>query len=75
MVSPLKLLVEEPSEVEYLFEEQNKDSSNKSNLEERLAVLTNYLESMHHEARENREAIRSLDQKLEKVFIEFGLKE
>ena len=58
-----------------VFEEQNKDSSNKSNLEERLAVLSNYLESIHYDTRENREAIRSLDQKLEKVFIEFGLKE
>ena len=61
--------------VHFAFEEQNKDSSNKSNLEERLAVLSNYLESIHYDTRENREAIRSLDQKLEKVFIEFGLKE
>ena len=61
--------------VHFVFEEQNKDSANKSKLEERLAFFSNYLESMHYETRENGEAIRSLDQKLEKVFIEFGLKE
>ena len=61
--------------VDFVFEEQNKDSVNKSNFEERLTVLSNYLESMHYDARENRETIRSLDQKLENVFIEFGLKE
>ena len=61
--------------VHFVFEEQNKDFSSKSNFEEHLAVLTNYLESMNHEVRENRDAIRSLDQKLEKVLIEFGLKE
>ena len=61
--------------VDFVFEEQKKDSVNKSNLEEHLAVLTNYLESMRHEVRENRDTIRSFDKKLEKVFIEFGLKE
>ena len=61
--------------VDFVFEEQKKDSVNKSNLEEHLADLTRYLESMRHEVRENRGAIRSLDEKLEKVFIEFGLKE
>ena len=61
--------------VDFVFEEQKKDSVNKSNLEEHLADLTHYLESMRHEVSENRDAIRSLDEKLEKVFIEFGLKE
>ena len=61
--------------VDFVFEEQKKDPINKSNIEERLAFFSNYLESMHYETRENGEAIRSLDQKLEKVFIEFGLKE
>ena len=61
--------------VQFVYEEQKKDSVNKSNLEEHLAVLTNYLESMRHEVRENRDTIRSFDKKLERVFIEFGLKE
>ena len=61
--------------VQFVYEEQNKDSAKESNLEEHLSVLSSYLDSIHREARENREAIRSLDKKLEKVFIEFGLKE
>ena len=61
--------------VHFVFEEQNKNSVNKSNFEERLTVLSNYLESMHYDARENRETIRNLDQKLERVFKEFGLKD
>ena len=61
--------------VQFVYEEQNKDSAKESNLEEHLSDLSRYLESISYEARENREAIRSLDKKLEKVFIEFGLKE
>ena len=61
--------------VHFVYEEQNKDSSSKSNLDEHLALLTNYLEDTNHETRKNREAIRSLEEKLEKVLIEFGLKE
>ena len=61
--------------VHFVYEEQNKDSAKESNLEEHLSDLSRYLESISYEARENREAIRSLDKKLEKVFIEFGLKE
>ena len=61
--------------VQFVYEEQSKDSAKESDVHEQLALLTNYLESMHHETRKNREAIRSLDKKLEKVFIEFGLKE
>ena len=39
------------------------------------AKISNYLEDTNHETRKNREAIRSLEEKLEKVLIEFGLKE
>ena len=61
--------------VQFVYEEQNKDSAKESNLEEHLSDLSRYLESISYEARENREAIRSLDKKLEKVLKEFGLEE
>ena len=61
--------------VHFVYEEQNKDSAKESDVHEHLALLTNCLDSMQHEARITRDTIRSLEEKLEKVLIEFGLKE
>lgn len=61
--------------VDFVFEEQKKDPVNKLNIEERFTELSRYLAAMQNDARENRDAIRSLDQKIDEVFRDFGLRE
>jgi hypothetical protein len=61
--------------VHFVYEEQNKDSAEEANLEEHLSDLSRYLESIRYEARETRRRYSNIDKKLEKVLIEFGLKE
>ena len=61
--------------VHFVFEEQNKDSDNKSNIEEVLKELPRYIEqAIQYEARKNRDAIRHLDEKMEEIFRSFGLR-
>ena len=61
--------------VDFVFEEQKKDSDNKSNIEEVLKELPRYIEqAIQYEARKNRDAIRHLDEKMEDIFREFGLR-
>lgn len=61
--------------VDFVFEEQKKDSDNKSNIEEVLKELPRYIEqAIQVEARKNRDAIRQLDEKMEDIFREFGLR-
>ena len=61
--------------VDFVFEEQKKDSDNKSNIEEVLKELPRYIEqAIQYEARKNRDAIRHLDEKMEEIFRSFGLR-
>ena len=61
--------------VDFVFEEQKKDSDNKLNIEEDLKELPRYIEqAIQYEARKNRDAIRHLDEKMEEIFRSFGLR-
>ena len=61
--------------VDFVFEEQKKDSDNKLNIEEVLKELPRYMEqAIQVEARKNRDAIRHLDEKMEEIFRSFGLR-
>jgi len=61
--------------VDFVFEEQKKDSNNKLNIEEVLKKLLQYIEGTQDDAMINRDAIRELDGKIEEIIRNFGLRE